>query len=68
MPKKTIFGFGTHADSMAGSIGAYGGGDTPSNIHRGVLASEVGIIGSLKMFTGEANHTRTGTASISVRV
>ena len=42
--------FGTDIDSVAGWIGSYGGGDSPSDIQRGIFASEVGNIRLLKLF------------------
>ena len=50
MAKQIICAFGTDVDSVAGWIGSYGGGDSPSDIQRGVFASEVGNIRLLKMF------------------
>ena len=51
MSSKTIIcGFGTDIDSVAGQIGSYGGGDSPSDIQRGVFASEVGVPRLLKLF------------------
>ena len=44
MAKEIICAFGTDIDSVAGWIGSYGGGDSPSDIQRGVFASEVGNI------------------------
>src|SRR5690349_24789319 len=48
--KEIICAFGTDIDSVAGWIGSYGGGDSPSDIQRGVFASEVGNIRLLRMF------------------
>jgi peptidoglycan-N-acetylglucosamine deacetylase len=48
--KKIICAFGTDIDSVAGWIGSYGGGDSPSDIQRGVFASEVGNIRLLNLF------------------
>ena len=42
--KEIICAFGTDIDSVAGWIGSYGGGDSPSDIQRGIFASEVGNI------------------------
>jgi len=42
--------FGVDIDSVAGWIGSYGGGDSPSDIQRGVFATEVGIPRLLRMF------------------
>lgn len=51
MSKKTIIcGFGTDVDSVAGWIGSYGGGESPSDIQRGVWASEVGVPRLLRLF------------------
>ena len=50
MVKKIICAFGTDIDSVAGWIGSYGGGDSPSDIQRGVFASEVGNIRLLNLF------------------
>ena len=44
MAKEIVCAFGTDVDSVAGWIGSYGGGDSPSDIQRGIFASEVGII------------------------
>ncbi len=48
--KEIVCAFGTDIDSVAGQIGSYGGGDSPSDIQRGVFAGEVGTIRLLKMF------------------
>ncbi len=48
--KKIICAFGTDIDSVAGWIGSYGGADSPSDIQRGVFASEVGNIRLLNLF------------------
>ena len=48
--KEILCAFGTDIDSVAGQIGSYGGGDSPSDIQRGVFAGEVGTIRLLKMF------------------
>lgn len=51
MPEKEILcTFGTDIDSVAGWIGSYGGGDSPSDIQRGIFAGEVGIPRLLKLF------------------
>lgn len=50
MAKTIICGFGTDIDSVAGQIGSYGGGDSPSDIQRGVWASEVGVPRLLRLF------------------
>ena len=43
MPKKIMCAFGTDIDSVAGQIGSYAGGDSPSDIQRGIFATEVGV-------------------------
>ena len=48
--KKIICGFGTDIDSVAGWIGSYGGGDSPSDIQRGIFATEVGVPRLLRLF------------------
>jgi len=48
--KEILCAFGTDIDSVAGQIGSYSGGDSPSDIQRGVFAGEVGTIRLLKMF------------------
>ena len=50
MAKEIVCAFGTDVDSVAGWIGSYGGGDSPSDIQRGIFASEVGIIRLLNLF------------------
>lgn len=51
MAKKEIYcTFGTDVDSVAGWIGSYGGEDSPSDIQRGIFASEVGVPRLLKLF------------------
>lgn len=50
MAKTIICGFGTDIDSVAGQIGSYGGGESPSDIQRGVWASEVGVPRLLRLF------------------
>ncbi len=51
MAKKEIYcAFGTDIDSVAGWIGSYGGADSPSDIQRGIFASEVGNIRLLNLF------------------
>ena len=50
MTKKIICAFGIDIDSVAGWIGSYGGGDSPSDIQRGIFASEVGNIRLLNLF------------------
>ena len=41
MAKKIYCAFGTDIDSVAGWIGSYGGGDSPSDIQRGIFAKVV---------------------------
>ncbi|MGR9089401.1 MAG: polysaccharide deacetylase family protein [Gammaproteobacteria bacterium] len=48
--KEIICAFGTDIDSVAGQIGSYAGGDSPSDIQRGIFAGEVGTIRLLKLF------------------
>lgn len=51
MAKKEIMcTFGTDIDSVAGWIGSYGGADSPSDIQRGIFASEVGVPRLLRLF------------------
>lgn len=51
MAKKEIFcAFGIDVDSVAGWLGSYGGEDSPSDIQRGIFASEVGVPRLLRMF------------------
>ncbi|MCA3574712.1 MAG: polysaccharide deacetylase family protein, partial [Aestuariivirga sp.] len=50
MAKEILCAFGTDIDSVAGQIGSYGGGDSPSDIQRGIFASEVGNIRLLNLF------------------
>ncbi len=50
MAKKIYCAFGTDIDSVAGWIGSYGGGDSPSDIQRGIFATEVGIPRLLRLF------------------
>ncbi|MGH8428794.1 MAG: polysaccharide deacetylase family protein, partial [Solimonas sp.] len=51
MAKKEIMcAFGTDIDSVAGWIGSYGGADSPSDIQRGIFASEVGVPRLLRLF------------------
>ena len=40
MAKKIYCAFGTDIDSVAGWIGSYGGGDSPSDIQRGIFAMQ----------------------------
>lgn len=47
MAKEILCTFGTDIDAFAGQIGSYGGGDLPSDIQRGIFASEVGAQGYL---------------------
>ncbi|MEM7543180.1 MAG: polysaccharide deacetylase family protein, partial [Pseudomonadota bacterium] len=48
--KEIICAFGTDIDSVAGQIGSYLGGDSPSDIQRGIFAGEVGTIRLLNLF------------------
>ena len=50
MPKKIMCAFGTDIDSVAGQIGSYAGGDSPSDIQRGIFATEVGVPRLLRLF------------------
>ncbi len=51
MAKKEIFcSFGIDVDAVAGQIGSYVGGDSPSDISRGIFAGEVGSPRLLKLF------------------
>ncbi|WP_435170145.1 polysaccharide deacetylase family protein [Falsirhodobacter sp. 1013] len=50
MTKKIWCSFGVDIDSVAGWIGSYGGADSPSDIQRGVFATEVGIPRLLRLF------------------
>ncbi len=50
MTKKIMCAIGTDIDSVAGWIGSYGGGDSPSDIQRGIFATEVGIPRLLRLF------------------
>ncbi len=50
MAKEIYCAFGTDIDSVAGQIGSYAGGESPSDIQRGVFASEVGNIRLLNLF------------------
>ena len=48
--KKIYCSFGVDIDSVAGWLGSYGGEDSPSDIQRGVFATEVGIPRLLRLF------------------
>ena len=50
MTKKIICSIGIDIDSVAGWIGSYGGGDSPSDIQRGIFATEVGVPRLLRLF------------------
>jgi peptidoglycan-N-acetylglucosamine deacetylase len=50
MAKEIICAFGTDIDAVAGWIGSYGGGESPSDIQRGIWAGEVGTIRLLRLF------------------
>ncbi len=54
--KEIICAFGTDIDSVAGWIGSYGGGDSPSDIQRGIFASEVGVPRLLRLFKSTASR------------
>jgi len=41
---------GVDVDAVAGWLGSYGGGDSPSDIQRGVFAGEVGVPRILRLF------------------
>ncbi len=57
MTKKIYCAFGTDIDSVAGWIGSYGGGDSPSDIQRGIFATEVGVPRLLRLFEKYALKT-----------
>ncbi len=48
--KEIFLSFGVDVDAVAGWIGSYGGGDSPSDIQRGIWAGEVGTPRLLKLF------------------
>jgi len=48
--KEIFCAFGIDIDSVAGWIGSYGGADSPSDIQRGIFASEVGVPRLLRLF------------------
>jgi peptidoglycan/xylan/chitin deacetylase (PgdA/CDA1 family) len=50
MTKQIFCAFGVDIDSVAGQIGSYAGGESPSDIQRGVFASEVGNVRLLRLF------------------
>jgi peptidoglycan-N-acetylglucosamine deacetylase len=50
MAKEIIATIGVDIDAVAGWIGSYGGGNSPSDIQRGVWAGEVGTPRLLKLF------------------
>jgi peptidoglycan/xylan/chitin deacetylase (PgdA/CDA1 family) len=50
MAKEIFAVFGVDVDAVAGWIGSYGGGGSPSDIQRGVWAGEVGAPRLLKLF------------------
>ena len=50
MSKEIYVTFGIDVDAVAGWIGSYGGGDSPSDIQRGIWAGEVGTPRLLRMF------------------
>ena len=49
-PRKSCARLAPTSNSVAGQIGSYGGGESPSDIQRGVFASEVGNIRLLNLF------------------
>ena len=49
-PRKSSARLAPTSNSVAGQIGSYGGGESPSDIQRGVFASEVGNIRLLNLF------------------
>ncbi|MEE2774300.1 MAG: polysaccharide deacetylase [Pseudomonadota bacterium] len=57
MKKKIICAFGVDVDSVAGQIGSYGGGDSPSDIQRGIFATEVGVPRLLNLFARKGLKT-----------
>ena len=50
MAKEILVTFGVDVDAVAGWLGSYGGGDSPSDIQRGVWAGEVGTMRLLELF------------------
>jgi len=48
--KEIICSIGVDVDAVAGQIGSYAGGNSPSDISRGVFAAEVGTPRMLKLF------------------
>jgi peptidoglycan/xylan/chitin deacetylase (PgdA/CDA1 family) len=50
MAKEIIATIGVDIDAVAGWIGSYGGGDSPSDIQRGIFATEVGVPRLLRLF------------------
>ncbi len=48
--KVIICSIGVDVDAVAGQIGSYAGGNSPSDISRGVFAAEVGTPRMLKLF------------------
>ena len=68
MAKKEIFvGIGVDVDSVAGQIGSYAGGDSPSDISRGVFASEVGTPACSSCSTGWASRPAGSSPAIRSR-
>ncbi|HRO58753.1 MAG TPA: polysaccharide deacetylase [Burkholderiaceae bacterium] len=57
MAKEILATIGTDIDAVAGWIGSYGGGDSPSDIQRGVWAGEVGVPRLLKLFERKGMKT-----------
>ncbi len=51
MAKKEIFcSVGVDVDAVAGQIGSYAGGESPSDISRGIFAAEIGSPRLVKLF------------------
>lgn len=50
MAKEILASIGVDIDAVAGWIGSYAGGDSPSDIQRGVFAGEIGVPRLLKLF------------------
>ncbi len=48
--KEILCGIGVDVDAVAGQIGSYGGGNSPSDIGRGVFSAEVGTPRMLELF------------------
>jgi peptidoglycan-N-acetylglucosamine deacetylase len=50
MAKRIRASIGVDVDAVAGWLGSYGGGDSPSDIQRGVFAAEVGVPRLVELF------------------